>query len=1173
MAGKRGGEEAAGGEELQAPPPHRWLHRLGMILHEAGGGKEQSDSAELISASRDLSPSVRWAALKGLSRTGQESLPVLKNALGDRAPCVSITAARLLFAMGPGHVLDCFQKGDRWIRSAVQCALAQVGTPQAIEILLQTIRNGLFVSWETISRSLKSIEAEGLKLLYQGCCDLNPFVREVCCAALGERGEIEHRPVLERMVGDPVPAVRRRAAQGLLRLGALPAVHLVWHLESPNQEVRERACRGLREIGDARAVGPFLCSLHDSSSEVRFHAADCLGKIAGPEAVQPLLWCLRNDSDRWVRGASAWAVGRIAARHPEGCDNTKIAAALVEALSSDTWEVSWAAAWALGRLGDERAVIPLGETLKQQFRRYGRSLWSVSMALRRFGAKAVHVLSEALASRDWRVRWIAAETLGELGSPEAAAPLVRALHESEGVFSRVYAEALLGLGAPGIDFLMEIASQGPAALRSTVLWALGKSGDRRVFDRIAARLADPDSEVRQAAVWALADLHDKRAIEPFCAVLLHEAGDPFLPSVKESAARALAAFGEDALEGLNAAYQRGDPYTRELAVRALGTIGGPKVQGVLKKALGDSAPAVRASAAEALGNAGAAEAVEDLKAGFFDPEPVVRAAAIESIAIIGDPTAVPQVVRMLEDPQPMVREQACETLGRLGDAQAARFLATACSDPEPHVRRAAVEALGLLGSEKAVPVLGKALEDPEAFVRRVAAEALLAMASSGIAELERVSRAADAAVRLNAVHALGRHEGERATKALLERCRDVAYEVRAACAEALRGRRGKEVVEALKLLSRDAASQVRRNAVRALGHAGEIGVVEVVLPRFSDPAPEVRLAAVQAAARLGCFEPVMGAVSDPAPSVRAAALKALGGTRDLRYLGLIWAGRQDPEPAVREAAVAALGELGTVDPLVGALSDPDLGVRERAVEALGAVGDARAAEAILASFTRLYTGGREAACEALGRMGDQRALVWLLEALRDPDQGVRRGAAEALGRLGDERAVEPLLEMLRKTEEEEDERRIIEALARIGDKRAAPSILSLLELAPESFEEELAAHAARLGEAVSEPIVAWTRESAPYLRRKAALVLGYLQDARLFPLLLRLSRDHIPEVRCAAARALGRWSGTEAQQALVDLVSDSSEKVAEAAACALCASGPEDEKRFMKLLRDLYRRP
>jgi len=107
--------------------------------------------------------------------------------------------------------------------------------------------------------------------------------------------------------------------------------------------------------------------------------------------------------------------------------------ALIEALDADDIARRWKAAWALGHVGDARAVEPLIGCLN--FSRgfvVGEGEFTLNMvgawALGRIGdSRAVGPLVQALDNECTDFAWIAAWALGEIGDPRAIGPLVKAL--------------------------------------------------------------------------------------------------------------------------------------------------------------------------------------------------------------------------------------------------------------------------------------------------------------------------------------------------------------------------------------------------------------------------------------------------------------------------------------------------------------------------------------------------------------------------------------------------------------------------------------------------------------------------------------------------------------------------------------------------------------------------
>ncbi len=93
---------------------------------------------------------------------------------------------------------------------------------------------------------------------------------------------------------------RRRDVDGLIKVlqtGAHP-------------ESREEAAEALGEIRDPKAVDPLIGALKDRDHEVREEAAEALGKIGDRRAAEPLN-ALLGDPDPKVRRAAESALARM----------------------------------------------------------------------------------------------------------------------------------------------------------------------------------------------------------------------------------------------------------------------------------------------------------------------------------------------------------------------------------------------------------------------------------------------------------------------------------------------------------------------------------------------------------------------------------------------------------------------------------------------------------------------------------------------------------------------------------------------------------------------------------------------------------------------------------------------------------------------------------------------
>lgn len=158
---------------------------------------------------------------------------------------------------------------------------------------------------------------------------------------------------------------------------------------------------------------------------------------------------------------------------------------------------------------------------------------------------------------------------------------------------------------------------GGPAIKELIIYAKeGKGPHKRISPRVIApqqrpsrgpkraslevlvkALGDKDPEVREEAVYSLAESRDERAIAHLAGVLLNDKDE----DVRESAAEALGDLGDKrAIAPLMEALRDKDAGVRESAVDALGEIGGEEVISPLMDALRDEDEDVREAAADAL---------------------------------------------------------------------------------------------------------------------------------------------------------------------------------------------------------------------------------------------------------------------------------------------------------------------------------------------------------------------------------------------------------------------------------------------------------------------------------------------------------------------------------------------------------------------------------------------
>ncbi|MEI7636467.1 MAG: HEAT repeat domain-containing protein [Syntrophus sp. (in: bacteria)] len=179
---------------------------------------------------------------------------------------------------------------------------------------------------------------------------MGPVAVEPLIAALRNKNE-PNRPEIARILGDirdvrsidplkhamddPNPELAKEARSALLKV--LPTA-----LKDSHPDVRLKAAKILQEIPAPEAVAPLIGALNDKDGNVRQSAAIALGKI-GPPAVKSLIGLLKAPNPV-IRCLAAEQLGNI--RDPEALEP------LLAALRDPDPNVQWWAGWALGAMGE-----------------------------------------------------------------------------------------------------------------------------------------------------------------------------------------------------------------------------------------------------------------------------------------------------------------------------------------------------------------------------------------------------------------------------------------------------------------------------------------------------------------------------------------------------------------------------------------------------------------------------------------------------------------------------------------------------------------------------------------------------------------------------------------------------------------------------------------------------
>ncbi len=410
----------------------------------------------------------------------------------------------------------------------------------------------------------------------------------------------------------------------------------------PERSMREAAIFGLGRTGDARAVPPLMAALGDYNESVQAQA--CLGlsfsrdKQVVDRMIEVVADATRKDT---TRAACAWALGVIG--------DGRALAPLATALAQGNDETQRLAAYALGRLADGRAVPAL---LAANFSRHEEIRRTVAWALARISApKSVPAPVEQpdfLTRNDSFDADGTIRLLGtDLGDPTLAPGLLVG-HEVEllaGIREALERHTDLQLrmlmvldGHPGrIDLgaLTDHLDQAGGGQKKKIVALLDRVGQALAPDLLRLTKHE-DSKVRALALSVLAKADASQAIDA-----LETGMTDSSPAVRRAVMKTATRYAQHHPEASAA-------LAKAVAARL-------SAKGWLE----------RTDAARALGGLGKAAPVDALITALDDDFGYVREAAARSLGAIGDPRAAGALQRATDDRDPKVAAAARKSLQQI----------------------------------------------------------------------------------------------------------------------------------------------------------------------------------------------------------------------------------------------------------------------------------------------------------------------------------------------------------------------------------------------------------------------------------------------------------------------------------------------------------------------------
>jgi HEAT repeat protein len=480
----------------------------------------------------------------------------------------------------------------------------------------------------------------------------------IAAYSLGITARREVVSVLLEALANDNQEYRDAIRSGLRHFGVSNLPSFIDALGHRNVRVREEVATLFRELlpyalhnSDRGTKGwvvnicrALIGALSMGDAQISTHAARALDRV-----VADLVDFVKSDGPLFLRAAAVEELGQIDTDHARW--------AVSEALKVGTSSVFKAAVSVMVGRGDDAAVGALAEALQVRLERdegfelaaaaeglacirnssaipiliRGLDTYStwyrseLRNALVKFGPAAIEALIAALVAHSNVVRQEAAQALVDIGV-SSVEPLVRLL-ATDPSHAQAAACVLGRIGHAGaVPALRKAAQSRDRSLVRAAVESLGRLDALAAVEALLAAASHVDAGVRAAAAEALGRVKNANAVRRLITLLTDTNGH-----VRRVASDALAEVGSESVDALEVELLSGPAEARPGAARALGLIGGPGTDALLR-ALRVESDAIRAAAAEGLGKCSGRRVADALIAAFDDRNARVRLKSVAALA-------------------------------------------------------------------------------------------------------------------------------------------------------------------------------------------------------------------------------------------------------------------------------------------------------------------------------------------------------------------------------------------------------------------------------------------------------------------------------------------------------------------------------------------------------------
>ncbi len=441
----------------------------------------------LSSVLEDNNERIRKAALEAMGRIGTSGLEALVAALKDKNSESRLHAAAAMGKLDDVRavmpLMNCLKDSDVRVRRSAVASLGMINRQECVNPLIMALKdNDAYVRKDAV-KFLSGLDDPRKKDLFLAMLEdrSQMVIQELVSAMKKIKGQLFDE--LVQLLEDQNPVIKRNAAYALGFFQDTAAVPpLILLLSSQNSTIRKVACNSLGELGDRRAVNALITSLSDPVEEVCLAASEALSRIGKP-AIPAILNQMIGRKKNFYAEMALKQMGNEATDalvHLLKHDDINIRKAVVKVLDILEWQPGQdeksAAYWIAKQYWDKGAEI---------------------------GEQAVQPLIDVLEDTESWNRMEAARQLGKLGDKKAADSLIKLLDDKYWNVREAAADALIKLGRPAVDPLINRMLTGSKETFKIIADVLGEIGDARARQPLEYVLRDKRPFVREAAATAL----------------------------------------------------------------------------------------------------------------------------------------------------------------------------------------------------------------------------------------------------------------------------------------------------------------------------------------------------------------------------------------------------------------------------------------------------------------------------------------------------------------------------------------------------------------------------------------------------------------------------------------------------------------------------------------------